>query len=263
MKSTLSLQGGSLVYKIVGVDETDTIFFCHSLGANQSLWDRQIERLSDTYRIVSCDLRGHGESDIFSTPYSIEMLAKDILTLLDHLDISSCHFVGLSLGSMIGLWLGANAPDRVKRMVLAGASAKVLNSGAFSKRISQIKEYGLDSMFTELDTRWYANEFATRNPGIVNAIRAMVAKTPIEGYIASTIAVRDFDITEQLTNITAQMLLITGAEDKATPLAEARLISETCPNADLIILENASHLALVEKPKLFDDALVKFINGIG
>ena len=228
MKNILPLQGGNLVYKIVGKDDADTIFFCHSLGANQSLWDRQIEQLSDTYRIVSCDLRGHGESDIFSTPYSIEILAKDILALLDYLDIPSCHFVGLSLGSMIGLWLGANAPDRVTRMVLAGASAKVLNSDAFDKRIS-----------------------------------LMVAKTPIEGYVAATMAVRDFDITEKLPKITAPMLLITGADDKATPLSEAKFISETCPNADLMIIENASHLALVEKPKLFDNALVNFITGDG
>ena len=263
MKNILPLHGGNLVYKTFGKDDADTIFFCHSLGANQSLWGRQIEQLSDTYRIVSCDLRGHGESDIFSTPYSIEILANDILALLDHLDIPSCHFVGLSLGSMIGLWLGANAPDRVKRMVLAGASAKVMNSGAFGKRISHIKQHGLTSMFTELDTRWYADGFTTTHPLIVDAIRTMVAKTPIEGYVAATMAVRDFDITGQLPEITAPMLLITGVDDKATPLSEAKFISETCPNADLIILENASHLALVEKPKLFDDALVNFITGIG
>ena len=263
MKNILPLQGGNLVYKIVGKDDADTIFFCHSLGANQSLWDRQIEQLSDTYRIVSCDLRGHGESDIFSTPYSIEILAKDILALLDYLDIPSCHFVGLSLGSMIGLWLGANAPHRVTRMVLAGASANVLNSCAFSKRINHIKQHGLKSIFTELDTRWYADGFTTTHPLIVDAIRTMVAKTPIEGYVAATMAVRDFDITEKLPKITAPMLLITGADDKATPLSEAKFISETCPNADLMIIENASHLALVEKPKLFDNALVNFITGDG
>ena len=263
MKNILPLQGGNLVYKIVGKDYADTIFFCHSLGANQSLWNRQIERLTDTYRIVSCDLRGHGESDIFSTPYSIEILANDILVLLDHLDISSCHFVGLSLGSMIGLWLGANTPDRVKRMVLAGASAKVLNSDAFDKRISLIKQHGLRVDVHRVGHRWYADGFPTKHPLIVDAIRTMVAKTPIEGYVAATIAVRDFDITGQLPNIAAPLLLITGADDKATPLSEAKFISETCPNADLIMLENASHLALVEKPKLFDDALISFISGIG
>ena len=77
MKSILSLSNGNLVYRTVGKPHAETIFFCHSLGANQSLWDRQIEQLSDSYHIVSCDLRGHGESDIFTTPYSIEILAKD------------------------------------------------------------------------------------------------------------------------------------------------------------------------------------------
>ena len=262
MKNILPLQGGNLVYKLAGKHDADTIFFCHSLGANKSLWARQIKQLSDTHRVVSCDLRGHGESDIFSTPYSIELLATDILDLLDHLDIHSCHFIGLSLGSMIGLWLGANSPDRIKRMVLAGASAKVKNSAAFDKRISHVKKLGLPSMFKELDSRWYADGFAAKHPVIVKAVRTMVAKTPIDGYIAATIAVRDFDITAQLTDIQAPVLLITGANDKATPLSEAKFISNKCLNAELLILENASHLAMVEKPKLFDDALIRFIMGI-
>ena len=263
MKNILPLYGGNLVYNIVGKRNAETIFFCHSLGANQSLWDRQIKQLSDAYRIVSCDLRGHGKSDIFSTPYSIEIMARDILALLSHLEIPSCHFVGLSLGSMIGLWLGANAPNRMRRMVLAGASAKVHNSAAFGKRINHIKMHGLKSILTELDTRWYADGFASKQPSVVNKVRAMVAKTPIEGYIAATIAVRDFDIIEQLPDIKAPMLLITGAEDKATPLSEAKFISEQCPNADLTIIDNSSHLAMVEKPKIFDHALVNFIKGIG
>ena len=259
MKHILPLPGGNLVYKLSGRHDADTIFFCHSLGANKSLWDRQIEQLSDSYRVVCCDLRGHGESDIFSTPYSIERLATDILDLLDHLGTRCCHFIGLSLGSMIGLWLGANSPDRIKRMVLAGASAKVQNRAAFDKRIRHIQERGLPSVFNELDSRWYNDGFTTKNPVIVQEIRSMLARTPIDGYIAATIAVRDFDITAQLTDIKAPILLITGANDKATPLSEAKFISQTCLNAELLILENASHLAMMEKPKLFDDAIVNFI----
>ena len=248
-------------YSVEGTGEP--LVLIHGIGAARDAWRFMLTHLRDKFTVVTYDLRGHGESDIFSPPYSIEILAKDILALLDYLDIPSCHFVGLSLGSMIGLWLGANAPDRVKRMVLAGASAKVLNSWAFDKRISLIKQHGLKSMFKELDTRWYADGFPTKHPLIVDAIRTMVAKTPIEGYVAATIAVRNFDITGQLPDIAAPLLLITGADDKATPLSEAKFISETCPNADLIMLENASHLALVEKPKLFDDALICFISGIG
>ena len=161
---------------------------------------------------------------------------------------------------MIGLWLSSNSSNRVKRLVLAGASAKVLDSTAFEKRINHIKIHGLDSMFNELDARWYADGFPTMHPSIVKEIHTMVAKTPIEGYIAATIAVRDFDITDRLSDIKAPLLLITGAEDKATPLSEAKLIAETCANAKLITIENASHLALVEKPYEFDTALLNFFS---
>jgi len=258
MKSILSLNDGNLVYRTVGKRHAETIFFCHSLGANQSLWDRQIEQLSDSYHIVSCVLRGHGESDIFTTPYSIEILAKDILTLLDHLDIFSLHFVGLSLGSMIGRWRRAHSYNLGKRLVLAGASARELDSTAFEKHISHIRIHGLESMLAELDTRWYADGFPAMHPSIVKEIRKMVAKTPIDGYIAATMAVRDFDITDRLSDIKAPLLLITGAEDKATPLSEAKLIAKTCANPKLITIENASHSALVEKPYEFDTSLLNF-----
>ena len=262
MKDILSLYGGNLAYSITGKRDAETIFFCHSLGANQSLWRRQIEQFSETHCIVTCDLRGHGKSDIFSTPYSIDILARDILALLSHLKISSCHFVGLSLGSMIGLWLGANAPDRMRRMVLAGASAKVQNSAAFDRRVKKIKKHGLESIFTELDTRWYADGFASNYPSLVDKIHNMLAQTSIEGYIGATIAVRDFDIIELLPDVKAPILLITGAEDRATPLSEAKFIKEQCQNADLTIIDDASHLAIFEKPKLFDHALTNFIKGI-
>ena len=163
---------------------------------------------------------------------------------------------------MIGLWLSSHSSNRVKRLVLAGASARVLDSTAFEKRISHIKIHGLESMFTELDARWYADGFPAMHPSIVKEIRTMVSKTPIDGYIAATIAVRDFDITDRLSNIKAPLLLITGAEDKATPLSEAKIISETCANAKLITIENASHLAIVEKPDEFDTALLNFFSNV-
>ena len=258
----LELDGGNLAYETSGVADGDTLLFCHSLGANRHLWDRQIALFERHYKIVRLDLRGHGQSDVFTAPYSIEMLAKDVLHLLDHLRIQHCSLIGLSLGSMIGLWLAAHQPHRFKRMVLAGASASVQKSSPFDHRIKKIREHGLDSMFDELNERWYTSNFVSKNLDVVNKVRKMVSATPKTGYIAATMAVRDFDIMGKLSEIDTEILLITGAEDKATPVIEAKAIAAKCTNCKLFVIKNASHLAIVEQPEPFDAAIVNFINQV-
>tara|TARA_B100000787_G_scaffold139630_1_gene108545 strand:- start:1227 stop:2024 length:798 start_codon:yes stop_codon:yes gene_type:complete len=258
----LELDDGNLAYETSGVSDGDVLLFCHSLGANLHLWDRQIALFEDSHKIVRLDLRGHGQSDVFIAPYSIEMLAKDVLHLLDHLDIQRCSLIGLSLGSMIGLWLAANEPHRFNQMILAGASASVQKSAPFNQRIAKIQEHGLDSMFDELNERWYVPDFVTNNLDVVNAVRKMVNATTKTGYIGATMAVRDFDIMGNLPKIDTEILLITGADDKATPIAEAKTIATKCTNCKLLVIENASHLAIVEQPELFDMAIVNFINKV-
>jgi 3-oxoadipate enol-lactonase len=117
-------------------------------------------------------------------------------------------------------------------------------------------------MFDELNERWYAPNFVANNSNVVNAVRKMVNATAKVGYIGATMAVRDFDIMDKLSEIDTEMLLITGAEDKATPIAEAEAIAATCVNCKLFVIENASHLAIVEQPELFDTAIVNFINKV-
>ena len=256
----LELDGGNLAYETSGVSDGDTLLFCHSLGANRHLWDRQVALFEGHYKIVRLDLRGHGQSDVFTAPYSIEILAKDVLHLLDHLNIQQCSLIGLSLGSMIGLWLAAYEPKRFNQMVLAGASASVRESAPFGQRIATIQEYGLVSMFDELNERWYTPNFITNNLDVVNKVRKMVNATTKTGYIAATVAVRNFDIIGKLSEIDTEILLITGAGDKATPIAEAKAVATKCTNCKLFVIKNASHLAIVEQPELFDTAIVNFIN---
>jgi 3-oxoadipate enol-lactonase len=145
-------------------------------------------------------------------------------------------------------------------MALAGASASVQKSAPFDKRIVRIHKHGLDSMFDELNERWYTSNFVANNSVKVNAVRKMVNATSKAGYIGATMAVRDFNIVEKLPEIDTEILLITGAEDKATPIAEAKAIAESCSNSKLFVIKNASHLAIIEQPDLFDTAIVNFIN---
>ena len=257
---TLRLQSGKLSFDVFGNHHQETVFFCHSLGANRSLWNRQTERMSQKYKVVRIDLRGHGQSDLFETPYSIKTLAADIIVLLDFLKIQKCHFVGLSLGSMIGLWLAVNRPERFNKMVLAGASSNVREKKPFDERIASIRQKGLAPIMDQLNSRWYYSNFVSKNPNIVEKINAMVTQTSVDGYIAATIAVRDFDLSAQLKKISTPILLITGSGDQATPLSEAEYIAAKSDKATLSIVERASHLAIVEKPSEFDGLLYDFLD---
>ena len=257
--SGLKLNSGNLQFDIFGAHNEKVVFFCHSLGANRNLWDRQTEHLSREFKVIRIDLRGHGQSDLFETPYSIKMLALDVIALLDHLNVEKCTFIGLSLGSMIGLWLGIYRPERLTRMILAGASAKVVNKNPFYRRIAIIRQNGLSSIFGELNERWYHSDFTTRRPEIVKSIQATLLRTSVEGYIAAMIAVRDFDVSAQLAKVSTPTLLITGLEDKATPISEAQLIAKKTKATRLKSIKSASHLAIVEKPAVFDQALYSFV----
>lgn len=257
--SELKLNSGNIQFDIFGAHNEKVVFFCHSLGANRNLWDRQTDHLSKKFKVIRIDLRGHGQSDLFETPYSIKILALDVIALLDHLNVKKCTFVGLSLGSMIGLWLGIHRPERLNKMILAGASAKVANKNPFYRRIDIIRQDGLSSVFGELNERWYHSDFLSRRPEIVKSIQAMLLKTSIEGYIAAMIAVRDFDVSAHLAKIDTPSLLITGVEDKATPINEAQLIAKKTRDTQIKYIKGASHLAIVEKPTVFDRALYSFV----
>lgn len=259
MDQILARDNCNLGFETYGYAKNPAIFFCHSLGSSCRLWDRQMKVLSENYFVIGLDLRGHGRSDIGQPPYKIKTLAGDVVALLKHLNVEKCCFVGLSLGSMIGLWLALNHSDHFFKMVLAGASSYITEKDSFDKRIDLINRSGITSIGEELSQRWFTERFVDQNQELVSTILAMVMATNPAGYIGAAIAVRDFDVRLKLTEINLPILLISGMNDPATPLKDCEFIAERVKDSTLVGIPSASHLAIYEEPEIFDSYLYRFI----
>ncbi len=255
----VEVAGTRIYYVIEGPDGASVLAFSNSLGANCSMWDLQAQELRKKFRILRYDTRGHGQTSALPGPYSMEQLGKDVLALLDELHLGRVHFCGLSMGGMIGMWLGIHAPGRVNKLVLCNTGAKIGTEESWRSRIEAVQKGGMKSIASGVMERWFTPAFRAKEPATVARIQKILEGTNPEGYISCCAAIRDYDCREQLEKIGAPTLIITGAHDPATPPADGRFIVAHIPGAKYQEL-NAAHLSNIEDPDRFTLKLVGFLN---
>lgn len=231
----------------------------HSLGATHRMWDAQLASALRTHRVVRFDLRGHGQTDVTPGPYSIERLARDVLAIADALDIERFAYCGLSLGGIVGQWLGAHAPQRLTQLVLASTAAFFGPPAPMNARMDQVRAGGMASITEATLARWFTPPFHAAQPQAVQAIRAQLLACPVEGYLAAIAAVRDADLRGALASIRTPTLVIYGADDPSTGLAQARELVDGIAGARLLELPGA-HLCNVESAAAFDAALARHLS---
>jgi 3-oxoadipate enol-lactonase len=246
-------------YALEGQGGTPALVFSNSLGANYSMWDPQAAEFRKRFRVLRYDTRGHGQSSVTPGPDSIKQLAKDVIALLDALDLDRVHFCGLSMGGMIGMWLGANAPERLNQLILCNTGAKIGTTEAWNARIDAVQKNGMKSVASAVVDRWFTPAFRQKSPATISKILKMLEETNQEGYAACCAAVRDFDFREQLGKIRKPALVIAGAHDPATPPADGRFLAQHIPGARYIEL-NAAHLSNIEDHERFNTELAAFLN---
>ena len=246
-------------YALEGQSGTPVLVFSNSLGANHSMWDPQAAEFRKRFRVLRYDTRGHGQSSSTSGPYSIEQLAKDVIALLDALDLGRVHFCGLSMGGMIGMWLGANAPERLDHLVLCNTGATIGTGEAWNARIETVQKNGMKSISSAVIERWFTPSFRQKAPEAISSTLKMIEEANPEGYAACCAAVRDFDFREQLRNIHVPALVIAGAHDPDTPPADGRFLAEQIPGARYAEL-NAAHLSNIEDRGRFNREITAFLN---
>jgi len=246
-------------YVLEGRSGAPVLVFSNSLGTNYSMWDPQVSELRKKLRVLRYDARGHGQSSVTPGPYSIEQLGKDVLALLDALDLDRVHFCGLSMGGMIGMWLGAGAPERLNKLVLCNTGAKIGTTEAWNARIDAVRKNGMKSVATAVVERWFSPAFREKAPATVSNTLKMLEEVNPEGYAACCAAVRDFDFREQLNKIRTPTLVIAGAHDPATPPDGGRFLAQQIPGARFVEL-NAAHLSNIEAQDQFNDELASFLN---
>ncbi|MEV6560410.1 3-oxoadipate enol-lactonase [Nocardia sp. NPDC051756] len=244
-------------YLFHGPADGPPIVLSGSLGSDMRMWEPQVTALAEAgYRVVRYDHRGHGGSPVPSGPYSLADLGSDVLALLDRLQIRRAHFVGLSLGGMVGMWVGGHVPDRLRTLTLCCTSAELGPPSGWADRATLVRAQGTKAVAAAAVGRWFTPQWRAANPELTTGYAEMVAATPAEGYAACCAAIETMDIVTHLATISAPTLVIAGADDPATPPPHAERIVETIPLARLEIVSPAAHLANVEQPDAINDLIL-------
>lgn len=241
-----------------GDPEGVPVVFANSLGTDLRLWDQVVARFPpDGYRLIRFDKRGHGLSSTPPNPYTLDALVQDTADLLDRLKISSCLFVGLSIGGMIGQRLALLQPQRIRRMVLSSTAAQMGTSGMWQNRISLIRSGGgLAAITAPVMERWFTSSF--RETDACLGWQAMFERTPVEGYIGSCEAIAGADLRDAAGGITCPVLGLCGREDLASPPDLVRDTMARIPGARFEEIGAAGHLPCVEQPDAFTTHLLSF-----
>ena len=245
-----------LHYRIEGPSGAPVLVLSHALGLSMSMWDPQVASLSHDFRVVRHDHRGHGRSPVPDGPYRIEDFGRDLLHLLARLALERVSFCGLSLGGMVGMWLAANAPRRVDRLVVCCTAARMPRPEDYAARARLVRAQGMAAVADTVIGRWFTPAFLTGSPDIVAGIKALLLATPPEGYAATCEALAAMDLRGDLSRINASTLVIAGAEDQSTPVDQAEEIARRIPAAELAVIPDAAHLANVEQPQAFTNRIL-------
>ena len=255
---TASVNGIDLNYRIDGREGAPWLLFSNSLGTTLSMWDGQVGPLSEHFRIVRYDSRGHGASSAPDEDYTIELLGRDALGLLDHLEIDKTFYCGLSKGGMVGQWLGANAGGRLEKLILSNTSSYMEPKEIWNERIATARNEGMEPLVDLIIQRWFTPGFVEGNPDEIARVREMILAAPGHGYAGCCAAIRDMDQRGILPSIAVPTMVIVGADDPATVPAAGELIAESIPGAGLHVIENAAHLSNLEQPAQYLAAMSDF-----
>jgi 3-oxoadipate enol-lactonase len=247
-----------LNYRIDGQDKAPVVVLSNSLGTNLAMWDQQIAALAQKFRVLRYDMRGHGLSSVTPGPYTIDGLARDVVSLLDALKIGDAHFCGISVGGALGQWFGINAANRFKSLVLSNTAARIGTAETWNTRIKTVREGGMTAIAEAVISRWFTEGFIKKSPESVEATRQMLLHTPPDGYLATCAALREMDQREAVACVSVPTLVIAGAKDAVTTPADARFLQERIHGAQYVEL-NAAHLSNIEDADAFTDVLIKFI----
>lgn len=256
-----AVNGVKLHWREDGDPNGAPVVFANSLGTDLRLWDDIIPLLPRGLRLIRFDNRGHGLSSCPPAPYAMDDLVADTAALLDHLKITNCIFVGLSIGGVIAQGLAATRPDLLRAAVLSNSAARMGDTELWDGRIATVRSDGLAAMGDAVLERWFSDAF--RGTDALEAWRNMLIRTPAEGYAGCCYALRDADMNAQTKTLSLPILCIGGTEDGASPPAVVRATADIIPGARYVEISGAGHLPCVEKPDEFADLITAFLKETG
>jgi 3-oxoadipate enol-lactonase len=260
----VTANGIRMNYEISGKEGAPVVALSHSLGSSLVMWGPQMENLRAHFRVLRYDTRGHGGTESPPGAYTLEMLGEEAIALLDALKIRRVHFVGLSMGGMIGQYLGLKHPARLRSLALCSTAAVIPQEAQplWDERIEAARTKGLRALADATMERWFRSAYLQKNAPMLGIIRRQFLETSAEGFIGCCAAIRRLNFIDRLPEIRIPTLILVGEEDPGTPVSASRAIHEKIPGSKLVILPAAKHLANIEKAEEFNSALLSFLRGV-
>jgi 3-oxoadipate enol-lactonase len=231
-----------------------------SLGTTLEMWEPQLAALEPIVQLVRFDTRGHGRSPVPAGPYRIDDLGRDVLRLMDDLQLERASYCGLSIGGMIGQWLAINAPERFDRLILICTGAFLPPADPWLERAAAVRAAGTPDVIADaVIARWFTEPFAAEHPDTVARYHAMLGATDPGGYAACCEAIATMDLRAGLPSVTSPTLVISGAQDPSISPSHGRLIADAIPGSRYELLDPAAHLATVERPDAVNELITEFL----
>jgi 3-oxoadipate enol-lactonase len=254
----IDADGTPINVTVEGKAGAPVFMFSNSLGTNLHMWDEQAAAMAKNYRVVRYDQRGHGKSGAPEGPYSIERLGRDVLAVLNALDIPRVTYCGLSMGGMTGMWLARMAPDRFEKMIFANTAPKSQTPDSWNARIATVRAKSLVGIADPVLGIWFTKEFREKDPKAIARMREMMIANDPTGYIGCCAAIRDMDQRWEISAIKLPSLIIAGRGDNATPLKDSEFMASRIAGAELTVLD-AAHISNIEQGAAFTGALERFL----
>lgn len=248
--------------EFIGSEQNPVVVFSHALGGNRTMWDKQVPAVTASYRVLRYDLPGHGSAPEHTNPLTLEDLANNLLTLLDEHGIDRVHFCGLSLGGLIGQWLGLNAQHRLRTLTLVDTAPQMGSVETWNERIQQIERHGMSSISEATMSRWFTESFRREQPELVIHFKSVLENTSQSGYIANAKVVRDAceygGTLQRFTAVQVPTLVATGRFDSAAKPTDCQAMASVIRGSRYVELP-AAHISPVEAADSFNAAFLSFL----
>ena len=260
----IKANGIQIHYELTGKEDGPVVVLSHSLGSSLSMWDPQMDSLRPHFRVLRYDTRGHGDSEVAGGAYTLELLVEDAIGLFDALNISRVHWVGLSMGGMIGQGIALRYADRLQSLILCDTAALISEEAQplWQERIDTARDKGVRALVDASMERWFTPSFVSQASQMLARVREQFLATPVDGFIGCIEAIRRLNYLDRLEEIKIPTLIIVGEDDPGTPVSASQAMHGRILNSRLVIVPSAQHLSNVERPEVFNTALLQFLKAL-
>lgn len=257
----IKTNGIEINYEIAGDNTKPWVTLSHSLACNLHMWDDQMRALTANYRVLRFDTRGHGQSTAPAGDYTLDQMADDVKGLFDELGITRTHWIGLSMGGMIGQTVALKYPALFTSLVLADTTSRRPPNAAqmWGERVAAARAKGMPGVLDSTLARWFTERYRNTRKDVMARIGEQILTTPVDGFCGACMAISRVDTLDRLKEIRCPVFIIVGEEDHGTPPEMARAIHENLPGSDLLVIKSAAHLSNVEQATMFTDAIIGFL----